>query len=235
MAMPTRCNQTMQRNHEKRPVTALPPKADSTPIVYVVDDDISIRESLEALILKAEWQPLLFASAEEFFSHPGRFCPSCLVLEVMLPGLNGLGLQQRVHAERPDIAIFFFTAHSDVPITVQAMKGGATEFLTKPCSDEVLLEALRVALDRSRAMHAALAEIKTLRERYEALSYRERGVMSLVVTGLLNREVGDELGISEITVKAHRGRIMRKMQARSFAELVNIAATLHIPRADLTG
>jgi FixJ family two-component response regulator len=204
-----------------------------TPIVYVVDDDVSVRGSLEALIREANWQPLLFASAEEFLSHPCGLCPSCLVLEVMLPGLNGLGLQQRVQTERADISILFFTANSDVPITVRAMKAGATEFLTKPCSDEVLLEALRFALDRSRAMQAAQSEIKSLRERYEGLSGRERDVMRLVVAGLLNKEVGEELGISEITVKTHRGRMMRKMQARSFAELVNFASTLKIPRAGL--
>jgi FixJ family two-component response regulator len=202
---------------------------DLTPIIYVVDQDLAVRESLGELVRAAGWEPWVFASAEEFRFHPSRVCPSCLVLEVLLPGLNGLGLQQRVLAERAEVPIIFITAHSDVPMTVRAMKAGATDFLTKPFSDEVLLEALRLALERSRAAQAALSEFKTLRERFEILTDREREVMSLVVSGLLNKEIGDELGISEITVKSHRGRVMRKMQARSFAELITFAVTLRIP------
>ncbi len=206
---------------------------DMTPIVYVVDDDISVRESLEELICGAGWQPSVFASAEEFLARPCPLCPSCLVLEVMLPGLDGFGLQQRVAGDRADIQIIFITAHSDVPMTVRAMKAGATEFLSKPFSEEVLLEAIRLALDHSRAMQTTVSEMKALQERYAWLSNREREVMSLVVRGLLNKQIGDELGISVITVKAHRGRVMRKMRAASLAELVSIAAKLHIPRAGL--
>jgi len=202
-----------------------------TPIVYVVDADISVRESLEDLIFAAGWRPLVFASAEEFLSHPCKVCPSCLVLEVLLPGLDGFGLQQRVASDRADIPIIFLTARSDVPATVRAMKAGATEFLSKPFNEDVLLEAIRLALDRSQAMQTTALELKALQERYASLSNREREVMSLVVSGLLNKQVGDRLGISVITVKAHRGRVMRKMRAASLAELVTIAAKLHIPRA----
>jgi FixJ family two-component response regulator len=203
-----------------------------TPIVYVVDDAVSVRESLAELIRKAGWLPLVFASAEDFLSHPRRLCPSCLVVETMLPGLSGLGLQQQVLLDRPDIPIIFITANGDVPVIVRAMKAGATDFLIKPFSDKVLLEVVRCALDRSHAAQAALSEVRALRDHYAELSEREREVMSLVVSGLLNKEVGDELGISEVTVKAHRGRVMRKMQARSLAELVTFAATLLIPRED---
>jgi FixJ family two-component response regulator len=202
-------------------------------VVYVVDHDISMREHLEELIRAAGWHPLVFASAEEFLSCPCGSGPSCLVLEVILPGLSGLGLQQRILADRADIPIIFVTAHNDVPMTVRAMKAGATEFLIKPVSAEVLLEALRFALDRSRAIQSTLSQMNAIRVRYEALSEREREVMNLVVSGLANKQIGDDLGISEITVKAHRGRVMRKMQARSLAELVNIAARLPIPRDEL--
>jgi len=203
-----------------------------TPTVYVVDDDISVRDSLKTLICDAGWQPVVFSSAEEFLSHPWKLCPSCLVVEVMLPGINGLGLQEQVTTDRADIPIIFVTAHGDVSMTVRAMKAGATEFLSKPFSDEVLLEAIRFALDRSRAMQIAISEMKAFRERYAWLSEREREVMRLVVSGLMNKQVGDELGISVVTVKAHRGRVMRKMQAGSLAELVTIAAKLHIERLD---
>jgi FixJ family two-component response regulator len=206
---------------------------EATPTVYVVDADILVREYLEELIREAGWQPVVFASAEEFLSHPWTFCPSCLVLEAMLPGLSGLSLQQRVVSARADIPIIFISANSEAPMIVRAMKAGATEFLIKPLSEEVLLEALRLALDRSRTLQAALSEIKTLRMRYEALSVREREVMNLVVSGLLNKEIGEELGISEITVKAHRGRVMRKMQARSLPELVTFAATVPTSRSGL--
>jgi FixJ family two-component response regulator len=198
-----------------------------TPIVFVVDDDVSVRESLEALIRCAGWQAETFASAQEFLSHPRILAPSCLVLDVSLPDLSGLDLQKRVAAERADMPIIFITGYGDVPMTVRAMKAGAVEFLTKPFGDEVLLDAIRHALGRSAAALGQEAELHALRERYELLSLREREVMALVVAGLMNKQVGGELGISEITVKAHRGRVMRKMQAVSLADLVTMAARLH--------
>jgi FixJ family two-component response regulator len=198
----------------------------STPVVFVVDDDVSVRESLEPLIRWAGWQPETFASAQEFLSRPAIDAPSCLVLDVKLPGLNGLELQTRVAADRSEMPIIFITGHGDIPMTVRAMKAGAVEFLTKPFADDVLLAAIRQAIERSRAALAEAAEIKTLRERYASLTPREREVMALVVAGLLNKQVGAELGTSEITVKAHRGQVMRKMKAASLADLVRSAARL---------
>lgn len=198
----------------------------STPRVFVVDDDISVRESLELLIGSAGWQPLTFASAQEFLEHPRVSAPSCLVLDVSLPGLNGLDLQDRVAAERPDMPIIFITGYGDVPMTVRAMKAGAVEFLTKPFGDEVLLTAVRNALERSRQALAREAEMQTLRESYARLTPREREVMALVVSGRLNKQVGGELGISEITVKQHRGQVMRKMKARSLPDLVTMSSRL---------
>jgi len=202
--------------------------ADPTPIVYVVDDDISVRECLEALICEAGWRPALFASAEEFLAQPCKPCPGCLVLEAMLPGLDGLELQRRLARDRSDIPVIFVTARRDVTLTVRAMKAGATEFLTKPFSNEVLLDAIRLALGCSRQAQTALLEMAAFRERYASLSVREREVMGLVVSGLLNKQVASELGISEITVKAHRGRVMHKMNASSLPELVTIAGKLQI-------
>jgi FixJ family two-component response regulator len=198
------------------------------PIVFVVDDDISVRESLELLIQASGWQPELFASAQEFLDHPVASVPHCLVLDLSLPRINGLDLQKRVTAERPEMPIIFITGHGDVPKTVQAMKAGAVEFLTKPFADDVLLEAVRQALERSRSSLAQGAELHGLRERYASLTLRERQVMKLVVAGLLNKQVGGELGISEITVKAHRGKVMQKMKADSLADLVKMAAKLPI-------
>jgi FixJ family two-component response regulator len=176
----------------------------AAPIVFVVDDDISVRESLELLIRDAGWQPETFESAREFLSHPRVLVPSCLVLDVTLPGLSGLDLQKRVAVDRTDMPIIFITGYGDVPITVQAMKAGAVEFLTKPFGDGALLSAIRQALERSRTALAHEAEIRALRDRFASLSRREREVMALVVSGLLNKQVGFELGISEITVKAGR-------------------------------
>jgi FixJ family two-component response regulator len=197
-----------------------------TPIVFVVDDDISVRESLESLIRFAGWQPQTFASAQEFLSRPRVFVPNCLVLDVTLPDLNGLELQKRIATERIDMPIIFITGHGDVPITVRAMKAGAVEFLTKPYTDEVLLSAIEQAIECSYAALRREAEMRSIRDSYALLSRRERQVMALVVRGLLNKQVGVELGISEITVKAHRGKVMRKMQAGSLPELVNIVARL---------
>ena len=201
----------------------LPP---ASPIVFVVDDDVSVRESLELLIQNQGWQPEMFESAQEFLDRAGALVPSCLVLDISLPGLNGLELQKRVAAERRDLPIIFVTGYGDVPKTVQAMKAGAVEFLTKPFDDEVLLRAIRQALERSRLALTHETEMKQLRDRYESLTPRERQVMALVVSGLLNKQVGGELGISEITVKAHRGQVMQKMKANSLADLVRMAARL---------
>ena len=203
----------------------------AAPIVFVVDDDVSVRESLEALIRSAGWQPETFASAEEFLSRPPVLAPSCLVLDVSLPDLNGLDLQKRVTADRIDMPIIFITAYGDVPMSVQAMKAGAVEFLTKPFGDDVLLGAIRHAIERSRTALDHEAEIRSLRDCYASLTRREREVMALVVSGRLNKQVGGELDISEITVKAHRGQVMRKMKADSLADLVNMAARLRAPAA----
>jgi FixJ family two-component response regulator len=206
-------------------------KSHATPIVFVVDDDISVRESLELLIRSEGWEPETFASAQEFLAHPRMLVPSCLVLDVSLPGLNGLDLQKRVAVERIDMPIIFITGHGNVPMTVQAMKAGAVEFLTKPFSDDVLLRAIRNAIERSKTALGHEAEMKALRDRYESLTRREREVMALVASGLLNKQVGGELGISEITVKAHRGQAMQKMKADSLADLVKMAARLGLASA----
>jgi FixJ family two-component response regulator len=200
----------------------------ASPIVFVVDDDVSVRESLELLIRNEGWQAETFASAHEFLERPRSALPSCLVLDVSLPGLNGLDLQRRVSSERNDLPIIFITGHGDIPMTVRAMKGGAVEFLTKPFNDEVLLNAVRHALDRSRIALGEEAQIEEFRKCYASLTPRERQVMVLVVSGLLNKQIGGELGISEITVKAHRGQVMHKMKADSLASLVKMAARLGI-------
>ena len=205
-----------------------------TPIVFVVDDDVSVRESLELLIRCEGWQPATFASAQEFLACPRALVPSCLVLDVSLPGLNGLELQKRVAVERTDMPIIFITGYGDVPMTVQAMKAGAVEFLTKPFNDDVLLSAIRAALERSRVALSLEAEMRVLRDCYASLTQRERQVMALVVSGLLNKQVGGELGISEITVKAHRGKVMQKMKADSLADLVKMAARLRPAPAAIT-
>jgi FixJ family two-component response regulator len=206
---------------------------ESTPIVFVVDDDCSVRQALEWLIESAGLRPLTFASAREFLASPRALTPSCLVLDVTLPDLNGLELQARIARDRVDMPIIFITGYGDVPMTVRAMKAGALEFLTKPFDDDVLLRAIRHAIERSRTALGREAEMETLRDRYASLSRREREVMALVASGLLNKQVAHELLISEITVKAHRGKVMRKMQAHSFADLVNIAGKLGIERFPL--
>lgn len=202
--------------------------ASTTPIVFVVDDDVSVRESLELLIRNEGWQAETFESALEFLARPRVFAPSCLVLDVSLPDLNGLDLQKRV-VDRSDMPIIFITGYGDVPMTVQAMKAGAVEFLTKPFSADVLLSAIRNAIERSQSALGHEAEMRALRQRYASLTSRERQVMALVVSGLLNKQVGNNLGISEITVKAHRGSVMRKLEADSLADLVTMAARLRLP------
>ena len=204
----------------------------ATPIVFVVDDDISVRESLELLIRCEGWQPETFASAQEFLNRPRALVSSCLVLDISLPGLNGLDLQNRIAVERTDMPIIFITGHGDIPMTVQAMKAGAVEFLTKPLSDEELLSAIRQALERSRLVLGRETEMQALRDRYVSLTPRERQVMALVVTGRLNKQVGGELGISEITVKAHRGKVMQKMKADSLPDLVKMATRLGLTVAE---
>ena len=203
-----------------------PPMLGMGPIVFVVDDDISVRESLELLIRCEGWQPETFSSGQEFLSRPRALVPSCLVLDFSLPGLNGLELQKRIAVERTDMPIIFITGYRDVPMTVQAMKAGAVEFLTKPFGEDALLSAIRAALERSRVALSQEAEMRVLRGRDASLSRREQQVMALVVSGLLNKQIGGELGISEITVKAHRGKVMQKMKADSLADLVRMAAKL---------
>ncbi len=203
----------------------------AVPIVFVVDDDVSVRESLELLIRCEGWHPETFGSAQEFLARPRVLAPSCMILDVSLPDLSGLDLQKRIAVDRIEMPIIFITGHGDVPMTVQAMKAGAVEFLTKPYSDEVLLNAIRDALERSRAALDQEGEIRAVRDCYASLTSREREVMALVVSGLLNKQVGAELGISEITVKAHRGNMMRKMKADSLADLVTMAASLRLASA----
>lgn len=198
------------------------------PIVFVVDDDISVRESLAGVVQYAGWQVETFASAEEFLAHPPVHAPSCLLLDISLPNLNGLDLQERIAIDRTDMPIIFITGHSDIPMTVRAMKAGAVEYLMKPLHPESLVVSIENALARSRALIVEAETLAARRSRYASLSGRERQVMALVTSGKMNKQVAGELGISEITVKAHRGQVMRKMGARSLADLVRIAESLRL-------
>jgi FixJ family two-component response regulator len=211
-------------------MSAFPASTATTPIVFIVDDDVSVRESLELLVRNENWKSETFASAQEFLNHPRTLVPSCLILDLSLPGLNGLDLQKQLAMEHIDMPIIFITGYGDVPKSVQAMKAGALEFLTKPVDSNALVSAVRNALERSRLALAQAAEMRELKARYASLTSREHQVMALVVSGLLNKQVGGELGISEITVKAHRRQVMQKMKADSLATLVKLAAQLGVPR-----
>jgi FixJ family two-component response regulator len=204
--------------------------AQATPVVFVVDDDVSVRESLESMIDFAGLRAETYACAQDFLKRPRDRVPSCLVMDVMLPDLSGLDLQNLIASKRTDTPIIFITSHGDVPTTVRAMKAGAVEFLTKPFDDQVLLDAIRYAIERSRVALREEAGMQSIRDRYASLTRREREVMTLVVTGLLNKQVGGELGICELTVKIHRRQVMRKMKARSLAELIGMAWRLHPDR-----
>jgi FixJ family two-component response regulator len=201
------------------------------PTVFIVDDDISVRESLESMIRVAGWRPEAFESAQAFLAHQRGAGPSCLILDVNLPDLNGLDLQAHIADDQVGMPIIFVTGYGDVPMTVRAMKAGAVEFLTKPFEKDVLLAAVRDAIGRSFAAAGEEEEIRTLRTRHASLTPREKQVMAMVVSGLLNKQVGGELGISEITVKAHRGRMIRKMRAVTFADLVNMGTRLGVTAA----
>src|SRR5580704_14815718 len=209
----------------------LPPMPPTRPTVVVVDDDISVRESLELLIQNEGWQPALFESAQEFLARLPTVVPSCLILDVNLPDLSGLDIQQRISDEKSSTPIIFITGYGDIPTSVRAMKAGAAEFLTKPLDDEVMIQAIRGAVLRSQANQKREGVQRQLQDRFDLLTQREREVMALVVKGLMNKQVGYELGISEITVKAHRGKVMEKMHATTFVDLVNMAGRLGISTA----
>jgi FixJ family two-component response regulator len=204
---------------------------DAEAIVFVVDDDLSIREAIESLVKLAGLRVETFGTAQEFLRTERPDLPGCVVLDVELPGLSGLDLQRELAAHGIKLPIIFITGYGDIPMSVRAMKAGALEFLTKPFRDQDLLNAIEQALERDRAARQHQKEIAELRERFDALTSREREVMSLVVAGWLNKQIGFELEISEITVKIHRGRVMDKMGAESLAELVRMTERLELPRS----
>ena len=203
-----------------------------TPMVFVVEDDPSVREALAGLIRSAGWNVEVYVSAQEFLARPRADVPSCLVLDVGLPGLSGLDLQSRMAELHQDIPIVFITGHGDIPMSVRAMKAGAVEFLTKPFVDQDLLDGIQLAIERDRIARSEEAQLRELRECYASLTPREQQVLELVISGRLNKQAAAELGISEITIKVHRGRVMAKMRATSLPDLVNRAAKLKLRPAE---
>jgi FixJ family two-component response regulator len=216
----------MSLAHVFGPQLGSPSIPNFTPIVFVVDEDVSVRASLEVLILSSGWQPETFASVQEFLAQPRPIVPSCLILALSLPDPTGVELQKRIARERAEVPIIVISDHGDIPSTVEVMKAGTVDFIEKPLSHNVLLAAIRQSLERGRVVLDRETRLRDLRNCYASLTPRERQVMALVVAGLLNKQVGGELGISEITVKAHRGQVMQKMKANSLADLVRMAGKI---------
>jgi FixJ family two-component response regulator len=206
--------------------------SEPTPMVFVVEDDASVREALAGLIRSAGWNAEVYVSGQEFLSRPMPDVPSCLVLDVGLPGLSGLDLQSRMAELQQNIPIVFITGHGDIPMSVRAMKAGAVEFLTKPFVDQDLLDAIQVAIERDRVARSEEVQLRELRDCHASLTPREQQVLELVISGRLNKQAAAELGISEITIKVHRGRVMAKMRATSLPDLVNRAAKLKLRPAE---